>query len=79
MVDIQWHGTNAVTVVYRTDDGRIDEALVYRDHEPELRLAKASMSSAFDADPNDFKLAGRGVADPDGGPRFEVSEVGPSG
>ena len=57
VVDIQWHGTNAVTVVYRTDDGRIDEALLYRDREPELRLAKASMSSAFDADPNDFKLA----------------------
>ena len=57
VVEVKWHGTNAVTVAYRTDDGRIDEALLYRDHEPELRLAKASTSSAFDADPNDFKLA----------------------
>lgn len=57
VVDIRWHGGNALTVTYRDDHGGFDEAVLYREHEPNLRMMETSAVAAFDAAPSDFKLA----------------------
>ncbi len=57
VVQAQWHGTAALTLTYRTDDGRVGEQLVYRDMEPGLAVEKASRLFDFGADPALFRLA----------------------
>jgi superfamily II DNA or RNA helicase len=56
-VAVQWIGSNALRLTYRTSDGRLDERLLYRDHEPRLTLAKASAAYGFQADATGFRLA----------------------
>jgi SNF2 family DNA or RNA helicase len=52
-----WIGSNALRLTYRTGDGRLDERILYRDHEPRLTLAKTSAAYEFQADATTFKLA----------------------
>ena len=50
-------GGRSVVVTYRTNDGRVDELVVYRDQEPDLHLADSASSSwSFSADPRLFRL-----------------------
>jgi superfamily II DNA or RNA helicase len=46
-----------VEVTYRAGDGRLDERLLYRDHEPRLTVSKAAAAFDFSADGALFKLA----------------------
>ncbi|GGM39984.1 helicase-related protein [Dactylosporangium sucinum] len=57
VIDVKWHGSNAVTVTYRNDHGHADQRLLYRDHEPSLSIAAAARSYAFDGDSALFRLA----------------------
>ena len=57
VVAATWIGSNALRLTYRTGDGRLDERILYRDHEPRLTLAKASTAYEFQADATTFKLA----------------------
>jgi superfamily II DNA or RNA helicase len=57
VVAVRWIGSNALQLTYRTGDGRLDERLLYRDHEPRLTLKQASAVYDFSADANLFKLA----------------------
>jgi len=57
VVAVRWIGSNALQLTYRTHDGRLDERLLYRDHEPGLTLAEASSAYDFSADGALFKLA----------------------
>ncbi|QEZ48000.1 helicase-related protein [Cupriavidus oxalaticus] len=50
-------GENAVTVVYRTGDGRLGERVLFRADEANLSIATAGRPWSFDADGADFKLA----------------------
>jgi superfamily II DNA or RNA helicase len=50
-------GDNAVTVVYKTDDGRLGERVLFRSNESELSIASVGRPWSFDADGADFKLA----------------------
>jgi superfamily II DNA or RNA helicase len=50
-------GDNAVTVVYKTDDGRLGERVLFRSNESELNIASVGRPWSFDADGADFKLA----------------------
>lgn len=50
-------GDNAVTVVYKADDGRLGERVLFRANESELSIATAGRPWSFDADGADFKLA----------------------
>ena len=50
-------GDNAVTVVYKTDDGRLGERVLFRSNESELNVASIGRPWSFDADGADFKLA----------------------
>jgi len=57
VVQASWHGTSALTLTYRTLDGRVGEQLVYRDMEPQLAVEQASRIFSFSADPALFRLA----------------------
>ena len=57
IVAAQWSGSGAVTVTYRTDEGRTGDRLVYRDDEERLALAESGRPWSFDADGELFKLA----------------------
>lgn len=57
VVDVCWHGSNAVTVTYREDGGHVAQRLLYRDHEASLTVEQASRAYAFDGDANLFRLA----------------------
>ena len=57
VVAATWIGANAIRLTYRTDDGRLDERILYRDHEPRLALAKSSAAYDFQSDAASFKLA----------------------
>ena len=57
VVAVRWVGSNAVQLTYRTNGGRLDERLLYRDHEPRLTLRQAAAAYDFTADGALFKLA----------------------
>ncbi len=50
-------GNDAVTVYYKTLDGRLLERMLFRSDETNLSLAQAGRPWAFDAPGDDFKLA----------------------
>jgi len=50
-------GDNALTVYYKTADGRLLERMLFRSDEAKLSLAEAGRPWAFDAPGEDFKLA----------------------
>lgn len=49
-------GTDALSIVYKTNDGRLGERVVFRSDEANLSLAEAGRPWAFDAPGADFKL-----------------------
>lgn len=49
-------GTDALSIVYKTNDGRLDERVLFRTDEANLALAEAGRPWAFDAPGTDFKL-----------------------
>lgn len=50
-------GDNALTVYYKTSDGKLLERMLFRTDEMKLSLAEAGRPWAFDAPGEDFKLA----------------------
>jgi superfamily II DNA or RNA helicase len=50
-------GDNAMTVVYKSDDGRLGERVLFRGDETKLSLATSGRPWSFDSDGGDFKLA----------------------
>ncbi|HET9967951.1 MAG TPA: helicase-related protein [Streptosporangiaceae bacterium] len=57
VVAAAWIGGNALRLTYRMDGGRLDERLLYRDHEARLELAKQGAAFDLTADGGKFKLA----------------------
>ncbi len=56
VVQATWIGENALRLTYRTEADKLDERLLYRDHEPRIDVVKRA---AYDlsADAAQFKLA----------------------
>src|SRR5262249_3795646 len=54
---VQWHGSSAVTLTYRTTAGAAGERLLYRSDEPLLAVESAGRAWSFDADGHLFRLA----------------------
>ena len=50
LLDVEWSGANAVTVVYRRADGKIEETLLYRENEAGLDIPQAERLWAFNAE-----------------------------
>ena len=57
VVAATWIGGNALRLTYRTDSGKLDERLLYRDHEARLELAERGTAFDLGADAAAFKLA----------------------
>ncbi|WP_300339593.1 helicase-related protein [Accumulibacter sp.] len=50
-------GDNALSIVYKTNDGRLGECVLFRTEEAKLSLAEVGRPWSFDAPGADFKLA----------------------
>src|SRR5690606_8612631 len=47
LIDVEWNGSNAVTVVYRQGNGKDGDRLLYRENESELAIVQAERLWAF--------------------------------
>ncbi len=56
VVQVAWHGTAAITLTYRDDQGRVGDQLLYRDDEVRLEIEAAGAAFAFDGDGRLFRL-----------------------
>jgi superfamily II DNA or RNA helicase len=56
VIDVEWHGTNAVTLTYRDERGQVNQRLLFRDDEPTLELVTAGRPWSFDSDGALFRL-----------------------
>lgn len=54
-------GENSVSIVYRTDDGRLGERQLFRADEASIAIATAGRPWSFDADGEGFKLAAEAI------------------
>ncbi|GIU94951.1 MAG: RNA helicase [Gaiellaceae bacterium] len=57
VVATEWHGTQALTLTYRDDEGRVDHELLYRPDEARLEIEEPGRAWSFDADAKLFRLA----------------------
>jgi SNF2 family DNA or RNA helicase len=57
VVATEWHGTQALTLTYRDDQGKVDHELLYRANEAGLQIEEAGRAWSFDADGKLFRLA----------------------
>jgi SNF2 family DNA or RNA helicase len=57
VVQTEWHGTQALTLTYRDEAGRVDHELLYRGVERALELEAPGRAWSFDGDGKLFRLA----------------------
>ncbi|MBX6330268.1 MAG: DUF3883 domain-containing protein [Gemmatimonadaceae bacterium] len=57
VVSVQWHGSDALTLVYRRPDGRVADEILYRHDEARLELVEEGRPWSFDGDGALFRLA----------------------
>ena len=57
VVSVEPAGSEAITVYFKTPDGRLSERMLFRNDESNLVVADAGRPWAFDASGEDFKLA----------------------
>ncbi|MCL4290752.1 MAG: DEAD/DEAH box helicase [Thermoleophilia bacterium] len=57
VVQTEWHGTQALTLTYRDEQGRVDNELLYRPDEARLEIEEPGRAWSFDADGQLFRLA----------------------
>src|SRR5215210_5242953 len=55
-VSVTWHGSDALTLVYRGPDGRVADEILYRHDEPRLQVVEAGRPWSFDGDGALFRL-----------------------
>ncbi len=56
VVSVQWHGSEALTLVYRDADGRVADELLFRHDEARLELVAHGRPWSFDGDGTAFRL-----------------------
>jgi superfamily II DNA or RNA helicase len=57
VVSVGWHGSDALTLVYRGPNGRVADEILYRHDEPRLEIVEAGRPWSFDGDGALFRLA----------------------
>ncbi len=57
VVNVEWHGSEALTLIYRGPDGRVAEEILYRHDEARLEVVEAGRPWSFDGDGALFPLA----------------------
>ncbi|TAH38056.1 MAG: DUF3883 domain-containing protein [Planctomycetota bacterium] len=56
VVSAEWHGSDALTLVYRGPSGRVADEILYRHDEPRLEIVEAGRPWSFDGDGALFRL-----------------------
>ncbi len=56
VVGVEWHGSDALTLVYRGPDGRVADEILYRHDEPRLDIVEAGRPWSFDGEGALFRL-----------------------
>lgn len=56
VVGVQWYGTEALELTYKSPSGRVDNTLLYRDVEPRLEIVEQGRPWSFDGDGSLFRL-----------------------
>src|SRR3989304_2986179 len=56
VVSVQWYGTEAVELTYKTPTGRVANELLYRHDEPRIQVAEQGRPWSFDGDGSLFRL-----------------------
>ena len=56
IVQLEWHGSDALTLTYTDELGRPGQELLYRDNEPRLIVERQGRSWSMDADGHLFRL-----------------------
>jgi superfamily II DNA or RNA helicase len=56
VVGVEWHGSDALTLVYRGPNGRVADEVLYRHDEPRLERVQAGRPWSFDGDGALFRL-----------------------
>ncbi|MCL4799149.1 MAG: DUF3883 domain-containing protein [Burkholderiales bacterium] len=56
VVSVQWHGSDALTLIYRAPNGRVAEEILYRHDEPRLEVVEQGRPWSFDGDGALFRL-----------------------
>ena len=56
VVSIQWFGSDALELTYKTADGKVANQLLYRDSEPTLEIVEQGRPWSFDGDGALFRL-----------------------
>ena len=56
VVSVQWFGSNALEITYKTVAGKLANELLYRDDEARLALVEQGRPWSFDGDGNLFRL-----------------------
>ena len=49
IVNVEWHGDDAINVVYEDPNGGVQDRIVYRDEERNFRVASSGTVFSFDA------------------------------
>src|SRR5258705_1742089 len=50
LIDVQWHGSSAVEVIFKLADGQLGSQLLYRENQEALEVIEAERLWAFDVD-----------------------------
>ncbi len=56
VVSVEWHGSEAVELTFKSATGAVDSQLLYRDNETDLRLVEQGRAWSFDGDGATFRL-----------------------
>lgn len=56
VVNVTWHGSDALTLIYRGPDGRVADEILYRHDEPRLEIVAAGRPWSFDGDGALYRL-----------------------
>ena len=56
VVRVEWHGSDALTLVYRDPTGRVDDEILYRHDESRIELVETGRPWSFDSDGALFRL-----------------------
>jgi len=56
IVSVEWHGSDALTLVYRGPNGRVADEILYRHDEPRLEIVETGRPWSFDGDGALFRL-----------------------
>ena len=56
IVSVEWHGSDAMTLVYRGPNGRVADEILYRHDEPRIEIVESGRPWSFDGDGALFRL-----------------------